>query len=87
MMCSKVCSSSSHLPAALKAIHHLCTLERNNPTPMRSRLSLTQDDLDRYSPNGFELTSGMKVHRRQILLFYSTFHLGFVQHPRLLSDL
>ena len=34
-----------HLRAAVKAIPHLCTVERNKPTPVRRRLRLTKDGL------------------------------------------
>ena len=60
---------------------------RNKPTQGRRLLSLTQDSLDRYIPNGLGLTSGMKVRRRELLLCHSVFHLVSAQHATLLFDL
>ena len=75
IMWSAVCFSKSHSQAAVRAIPHLYNVERNKPTPVRSRLSLTQNGLDRYFPRGLGLTSGMKVRRQEALLCHSVFYL------------
>ena len=46
--------------AALGAIPHLCTVEWNKLMPVQRKLSLTQDGLSRYIPNGLGLMSEMK---------------------------
>ena len=72
MIWAAVSSSTLHSQAAVGTIPHLCTVERNKPTPVRRRLGLTKDGLLRYIPNGLEL--GIKLRMREVLLCYSVFH-------------
>jgi len=46
---------------------HLCIVERNNPTPVRRRISLTQQDLGRIIPGGEGPGDGINVWRREVL--------------------
>ena len=59
--CSAVCSFASHLQAAVETIPHLCVSERNKPTPVRRRLSLTHAGLGTLNPGGIGLTSSINV--------------------------
>ena len=82
-MWSAVCSSAPHLQTAVGAIPHLCTIERNKPTPVQRRLSLTQDVPGRYIPSRLGMTSG----KREVLPCHSVFHLVSTQHATLVHDL
>ena len=42
-----------------RGILHLCIVERNSPTPVRRRLSLTYAGLEKDIPDGAKLTSAM----------------------------
>ena len=57
---SAVCSSAPHSQLALEAKPHLCINERNLPTPVRRRFSLTQAGLGRSIPAGGKRTLQMK---------------------------
>ena len=58
-----------------------CIVERNRPTPVRRRLSLTQAGLGKCIPDGREPTSAMKPWSREALSCHSMFHLRSAQLP------
>ena len=53
------CSFALHSQAAIRAIPHLCIVERNSPTPVRRRLSLTHAGLGKDISDSIELKPAM----------------------------
>ena len=53
---SAVCSFAPRSQAAVEAMPYLCVSERNRPTSVRKRLSLTHAGLGRLITGGVELT-------------------------------
>ena len=54
---SAVCSFAPHSQAAVETIPYLGVSERNRPTPVLRRLSLTHADLEKSNPGGVGPTS------------------------------
>ena len=57
--CSVICSFASHLQTAVGVISHLSVVERNSPTSVQRRLSLTHEGLEKDIPDGIAPTSVM----------------------------
>ena len=72
--CSAVCAFAPHSHAAIEAIPHLCISERNRPTPIRRRLSLTYIGLEKLNSVGIELTSLINVWSREAFSCQSMLH-------------
>jgi len=73
-MRSAVCSSAPHLQFAEGIKPHLCIVERNSPTPVRRRFSLTQEGLHRVILGGEGPGGGIIVWRREVFFCHSIFH-------------
>jgi len=59
---------------------YLCIIERNSPTPVRRRFSLTQKGLDMVIPGGGEEPGdGINVWRREV--FSDIFHISLMIRP------
>jgi len=82
---STVCSSAPHLQFAECTKLHLCIVERNNPTPVRRRFSLTQEGL--CIPGGEGPGDGINVWRREVFFCHSIFHLWSDQKAAVVLDL
>ena len=78
MMWSAVCSEAPHSQLDVGARPHLCIDEWKQPTPVRSRLSLTQAVLGKPIPSGLVLALGMKPRSLDVLPQYSVFHFKLV---------
>ena len=63
---SVVYSSGPHSQVAVGATPHLYVVKRNKLTPVRRRLSLTQNGPDRYIPNDLGLILEIKVRGREV---------------------
>ena len=72
---SAVCSEAPHSQFGEGARPHLCMDEWNRPTPVRSRLSLTQAARGKLNPTGLALVSGTKARSLEGFSQYSVFHL------------
>jgi len=77
-MWSAVCSSAPHLQFAEDTKPHLCIVERNSPTPVRRRFSLTQEGLCRVIPGGEGPGDGINVWRRKVFFCHSIFHFFII---------
>jgi len=86
-MWSAVCSSVPHLQFAEGTKPHLCIVERNSPTAVRRRFSLTQEGLSRVIPGGEGPGDGINVWRREIFFCDSVFHLLSAQKVAVVLDL
>jgi len=64
-----------HLQFAEGTKPHLCIVERNSPTPVRRRISLTQESLGRVIPGGEGPGDGINVWRRED--FMTLNNIGF----------
>jgi len=58
-----VCSSATHLQFAEITKPHLCIVERNSPTLVRRRFSVTQEGLGRVISGGKKPRDGINVWR------------------------
>ena len=72
---STVCSEAPHSQFGEGARPHLCMDKWNRPTPVRSRLSLTQAARGKLIPTGLALVSGTKARSLEAFSQYSVFHL------------
>ena len=70
---SAVCSEAPHSQFGEGARPHLCMDERNRPTPIRRRLSLTQAARGKPIPTGLALVSGTKARSLEAFSQYSLF--------------
>jgi len=86
-MWSAVCSSAPHLQFAEGTKPHLCIVERNSPTQVRRRFSLTQEDLGRVIPGGERPGDGINMWRREVFFCHSIFHLRSAQKAAVVLDL
>ena len=75
---SAVCSEAPYSQFGEGARPHLCMDEWNRPTPVRSRLSLTQAARGKSIPTGLAPVSGTKARSLEAFPQYSVFHLWFV---------
>ena len=81
-----VCSFAPvpHLQAAVEAVLHLCISERNRPTSVWKRSSLTHAGLGKLNPGAVGLTSLINVwsleafFRQSMLHLYSTYYATLV---------
>jgi len=78
-----ICSSSQHLQFAEGTKSHLCIVERNCPTPVRRRFSLTQKGLCRIISDGEGPGDGINVW---VLFCHSVFHLRSAQKDAVVLD-
>ena len=72
---SAVCSEAPHSQFGEGARPHLCMDEWNRPTPVRRRLSLTQDARGKPIPTGLASVPGTKARSLEAFSQYSVFHL------------
>jgi len=66
---------------------HVCIVERNSPTSVRRRFSLTQEGLGRVIPGGEGPEDGINIWRRELFFCYSVFHLLSAQKAAVVLDL
>ena len=78
-MWSAVCSAAPHSQVAVRAIPHLCIVERKRPIPVRRRFSRTQAGLGSRIPEGGALTSAINVCSREESSRHSVLHLWSAQ--------
>ena len=75
-----------HSHAAIEAIAHLCISERNRPTPVRRRLSLTYAGQVKLNSVGVELTSLINTWSQEAFSCPSSLHLYSIHRAKLLHE-
>ena len=66
-------SLTPHSEFEVDATLHLCIVERNIPTPVGKRLSLTHEGLGKDISDGTEPTSGMKAWSQDVVSCHPCF--------------
>jgi len=77
-----LCSEAALLQFAEGTKAHLCIVERNSPTPVRRRFSVTQEDLGRVIPGGsFPVVRGQEMDWVEARRIFLPFHVPLMFRP------
>ena len=83
---SAFCFFAPHSQAAVEAVLHLCVSERNRPTPIRRRFSLTHAGLGKLNSGGVGLISSINVWSLEAFFCHSLLHFYSSHRSTLVPD-